>query len=209
MKRSETRPRAWSAAALAALLVAACAGSPLRSSVPSSGPWATFESDRDGYSLGYPADWSVAKATVPWRYPGPGGGPGSPSVDQFTGPDGVAALVVTSQAIPSNVTEAAWWSGYLIGMAGQAAGCAPPLEQWATVTIDGHTARLHGGLAICDYTEAVALVGRRAYVFTAYADVHAPTGKIFDRDLFNALLATAKFHPEQADDSAPAGPSPS
>ena len=169
-----------------------------------------FRSVRHGYELAYPPDWTVTAAVQPWIFGRDGDEPGGPTVDQFQSP-GDAAFVVSSQAIPKGTTDDAWYAAYL-GSAGAAAThpeCFPPHGRWEPIKIDGHAGGVHGGLSGCNFTEAVAIVSGRAYVFTAYANVRAPSSDTFDRTLFDTLLSTIRFHPEAVNDTPGVDPAPS
>ena len=172
--------------------------------------WVPFTSDRHGYSMSVPADWSVVKATRPWLFGGSGDVPGDGTVDQFDQPSpGITRFVASGQTIPKGTSTAAWFTAYLTGTESMPAGCFPPRAQWTSITIAGHAAGLHGGLTSCGFTEAVAIVGNRAYVFTGYADRSAPSGRIFDRSLLDAWLSTVRFDPSKASDSPAPSPGPS
>jgi hypothetical protein len=172
--------------------------------------WIPFTSDRHGYSFDRPPDWSVVKSTRPWPFGSPGDVAGDGTVDEFDQPaPGVAHWLVSSQAIPKGTTEAAWFTAYLTGTESMPAGCFPPRTQWQSITIAGHPAAVHGGLPACGFTEAVAILGGRAYVFTGYPDRVAASGRIFDRTLFDDLLSTVSFQPTKADDTPVASPGPS
>jgi hypothetical protein len=164
--------------------------------------WSAFVSDRHGYRTRYPSDWTAKEATQPWLFGQAGDEPNDATVDRFDAPNPAAALVVSSQAIPQGTTETEWWAVYLATMAEQPAGCSPPRDRWEPIMISGQPAWVHGGFARCNYTEAVAIVNHRAYVFTAYADVRAASGRVFDRRLFDAFLASVRFQPQAANDKA-------
>ena len=82
--------------------------------------------------------------------------PPSPDPGEFT---------VVSQPIPATMTQDAWFAKYLLG--GFTNGCFPPRAQWESISITGHPAGLHGGMAQCNFTEAITIVDGRAYIFTA------------------------------------------
>jgi hypothetical protein len=106
--------------------------------------------------------------------------------------------VVSSQALPAGMTEDKWFAAYLTGASPLHPECNPARAQWEPITIAGYAAGVHGGLTQCSFTEAVAIVGGRAYVFTAYPNLDAPSAAIFNRALFDAFLVTVAFQPENA-----------
>ena len=59
--------------------------------------------------------------------------------------------------------------------------------------IDGHVGGIHGGLGVCDFTEAVVIVHHRAYLFTAKPNIDIWQDRVYDRALFNRMLATVSF----------------
>jgi hypothetical protein len=78
------------------------------------------------------------------------------------------------------------------------------------VIVAGKTGLLHGGLAGCNFTEVIVIVGGRAYQLTAYVNYQVPTGGVFDRQLFDAWLSTVVFDPSSANDTpVTASPGPS
>ena len=164
--------------------------------------WQTFASVRHGYLVRLPADWSLKAATSAWAFGTDGDTADSPTSDVATAP-GAAELqfVVSSQALPPGMSEDGWFTNYLTGTESMPADCFPPRAEWEPVIIDGHPAGLHGGLAGCNFTEAVAIIAGRAYVFTGYPSSSAGAGLVFDRALFDAILATVTVDPAAADDS--------
>ena len=105
---------------------------------------------------------------------------------------GVGGLSLRTQ----DVTDDEWFAAYLQSVPPHPE-CFPPRSQWEEIKISGLPAGVHGGLPICNFTEAVAIVQRRAYVLTGYASFDR-SRSLFDRALFDAFLATVTFHPEAA-----------
>ena len=172
-----------------------------QSPVDTSG-WLAFESQRDGYSIRHPVAWTVAAATAPWPYP-PGADYPKGAIDEFLpAPPDPGDFVVTSQAIPAGVSDDAWFTAYIQDPFRN--GCFPARAQWQSITIGGHAAGVHGDMTQCNFTEAVAIVGGRAYVFTATPNKTTISGVIYPRNLFDALLSTVVFEPQKANDT-PAG----
>jgi hypothetical protein len=193
--------------------LASPSASPSPSPSPSPAPtprdpttWVPFTSARFGYSIRIPADWTQIPGTQPSLYGEENNTLDDPKDDQFNGPDPIA-LVVTSQAIPAGMTDDAW-----LGPDGPCPGCPaecwPPHKDWEQITIDGHAAILHGGLPGCDITRAVAFVDGRAYELVAFGNRHYPTQEVFDRGLFDDLMATVVFDAASADDSPRPSSSP-
>jgi hypothetical protein len=180
-------------------------GSPTSQPSASSAPAASelpqltedFTSTQHGYTIKYPPHWTVMAATKPWPFGSEGDHADDATADTFRSPSS-SGLVVSSQALPAGMTEDKWFAAYLTGTSPLHPECNPARAQWEPITIAGVDAGVHGGLQGCSFTEAVAVVAGRAYVFTAYPNLDAPSGVIFNRALLDALLATVVFQPENA-----------
>jgi hypothetical protein len=157
---------------------------------------AEFKSTQHGYAIKYPATWTATAATAPWVFGEDGDVPGDATTDLFRSP-ATAGLVVSSQALLAGMTEEDWFAAYLQDP-GIHPECFPPRADWEPITIGGQPAGVHGGLAACLFTEAVAVVDGRAYVFTAYPNLEVSVRSVFDRALFDLFLSTVEFHPGDA-----------
>jgi hypothetical protein len=140
------------------------------------------------YQMSYPAGWTLKSATRPWRFGGPGGERGDSNVDEYDSP-GPSAIVVASQKLPTGMTGLQWLHAYDDNA--DAGACWPPIAQWPTTKIAGHTAWMHGGLSYCNFIEAVTVVNGRAYVFTGSASTQCCHR--FDQGTFSTFLTTVKF----------------
>jgi hypothetical protein len=140
------------------------------------------------YQMDYPAGWRLTRACSQWRFGHDGDEAGDGTTDVYRSPR--ESFVVSSQAIPAGMTLAEWLPTYAGGK-GSNPTCWPPPTSWPTTRIAGHPARLHGEDLYCNFTEAVTVVGDRAYVFTGMA------GKkcchVFDMARFTAFLASVTF----------------
>jgi hypothetical protein len=181
---------------------------------PSSTPidpstWTSFRSARHGYSISYPADWTVTPATAPWLAGTDPGSPPNATLDVFTGAGtNGPTFVVVSQPLAKGVTGTAWLTAYeSLGATRMPAVCWPPPDQMEPTTIGGQPASIHGGSGACGFTEAVAIVGGRVYELTGYPTRSA--SGVFDRALFDAFLSTVQFDPTSADDRPAVSPKPS
>jgi hypothetical protein len=148
----------------------------------------TFTSNRYGYSVAYPNDWTAAIATLPWTAD-TANSAGSGINDELRG-TGIR-FSGASQILASGQTADAWIRefGSPVGaLAGQ--GGAP--ETWPTVTIGGApgwidvvggadpTGKVAGTLF-----DAVVVAGRYGYNFSMVGNV--------DHATFEAFLATVKL----------------
>jgi hypothetical protein len=164
--------------------------------------WTSFNSTRHGIAFGVPPGWAITAATAPWLWQPADPGPSTGATDRAVGPQN-EGLVVASQRLPDGMTDDAWWTDYLAAdTSGMPPGCFPKTRaEYQPVEVDGYPGYLHGGLASCNFTEVVVLVDQRAYQLTGYANVSAPSGRLFDPAVFDAWLSTVTFHPAAADDT--------
>jgi hypothetical protein len=142
----------------------------------------TFTSPWYGYSIRHPADWEAIQAQgffEPAQFAAQGGPSEWLDVIHPTTSDGL--FRAGSAAIPEggsvdDVLRAYW-------------GIQSDLED---VSIGGQPARLRDGDG---EVEAAAVVGDRVYVFTLFSGDGAIQN---DRGVFDALMASVEFHPEDA-----------
>ena len=165
--------------------------------------WLTFTSDRHGFSLRYPADWTTRHATAPWVRGGIDHDmPGDPATDELDLPDG-GVFWLASTALPASVPVDQWLDQYARAN-GPVRTCWPALADWQPIAFGDLAGAYHGGLAVCDFTEAVILDGGRAYAFAAAGGADG----VGDLDLFKAVLSTAVLDPASAVDTPAESPSP-
>ena len=167
---------------------------------PGIGPLTqAFTSTRHGYSVRYPAGWTVQAATTSWPLnvflP-----VGNPSLDQLDRP-GVARLVVASQRLGSGQTEDDWLAAYFHPYQG-GLGCSDDRSTWARVPISG--ARGYLDAAACAWPadgrisdpdvwfDAIVFSGGRVYQIGLDGNV--------DLAAFRAILATVTLDPSAAID---------
>ena len=199
-----TSTLACAASAMAILVMSACSSgghpSPVSSTPtpiqPSPSPippmTQTHASSFLRYQISYPAGWTLySEATKPWVFGGKGDEAGDPTVDEFHAP-GPAAFYVSSTKIPPGMTLRQWVRAYMGPGPSSFPACWPPPALWEATDIAGHPARVHGGSATCNFTEAVTVVDGRGYVFTATPNRKRCCDSI-DPALFAAFLATIRF----------------
>jgi hypothetical protein len=168
--------------------------------------WTSFTSTRHGISLSFPAGWSLQPATEPWIWQPNDPGPATAAQDRAIGP-GNEGFIAVSQRLPDGFTPDDWWADYLgQDTSGLPAGCFPATRAgYESVTVEGLPAYLHGGAAMCSFTEAIVVTGGRAYELAAHPNVDIPAGQVIDRAVVDQWLATVRFDPASADDT-PAAP---
>lgn len=162
-------------------------------SASASPSFAPFTSERNGFSITYPATWSTNAATKPWTS-------GfvdfeSPSGDVLFRPTnpGNLWIAVASQPLGDR-TPAAWeadvWQ-YLVDDDPVTADCASAATP---VTVDGATGVLGCGLAL-------VTDGGRGYYVLLYTSGDDPSlDTQYDEAWFRSVLATMELHPEDAVD---------
>ncbi len=170
--------------------------------------WVAFTSSRHGFTISYPAAWTVAPATEPWPT-GVGAeapGPPSPELDELKDPAGsVTSFVVVSQPLAGGRTPDAWLTNYEQSAPLMPQACWPAPAAMERITIGGQPGWIHGGIATCGFTEVVTFAGGRIYEFTAY---FTPGRTPVDRGLFDALIGSVTLNPSAADDTPVASSSP-
>jgi hypothetical protein len=177
--------------------------------VPSATPLpplaATFVSAIHGYSISYPAGWSVRPATKPWLtgFAAQSDQAIEDETDHFVATTR-DTLRVTSLAIPAGQTFDAWLVDYRNSLIDAGVGPESP-ETWAKVNIGGQPGLWWGGSTEYDPPGggAVVAVGGRAYVFRAQTLVNPfnnqpDTRGYLDPDQFVLMLATVHFDPASA-----------
>jgi hypothetical protein len=161
---------------------------------PNVTPSQTYTSSVLGYQMSYPQGWTlVNQATKPWVHGHDSDKERKGTIDRYLSPE-EAEFTVSSQAVPPGMTAEDWLHDYIGSNSLFFPRCWPRLFLWPKVTIDGQTARLHGKDPFCNFTEAVAIAGGRAYVFRASP---GPTCcSMFDPALWDAFISSVKLKPE-------------
>jgi len=168
----------------------------------------TFTSAIHGYSISYPAGWTVRPATEPWLT----GFPAADDQAYESENDHFASylndtindtLTVTSQAIPDGSTFDDWLSGYVLSICGdpRPAGCGFPRSP---INIGGQGGVRMGANSVEE--RIMVAVDGRVYVFTAQTQFNSLRGggiegdphSYLPPDLFLAMLETVQFDPASA-----------
>ncbi len=137
---------------------------------PSSGPaldtsaWTTYTSDRYGFSIGHPADWTERPADHTWTLPADADWLSTAS-EGFIAPGESILATAWSVAVDPGTTADAWIAAYC--PLNQTSPCPPPADRTVAVTLDGHP----GSLVQFDGdTQAFFLVGNRMYMVAVWED---------------------------------------
>ena len=190
-------------------LSAAPSASPVPSASPAPSPAAipeppvgaltrAFTSPTFGYSIQYPAGWTVTPTT--------GEGPTPGGADEFVSAAGGWYLRALSRAVPDGVVVDDWILQTL--QQSDDPGCMPRRDTMESVTIDGNEGRVLGfcGTPPAPQIEATVVVDKRAYLFTLFDPQEAPS-EAEARALFDRLTTTITLDPGSAGGSP--NPSPS
>jgi hypothetical protein len=159
----------------------------------------TFVSPRNGFSVRYPAGWSVKPATKSW--PADIFLPlGNPAFDELQRA-GEARLVVASQRLGAGQTDADWLASFAHIYQG-AAPCGTAPAASPRVTIDGHSGYLvNVGCPLpADSTFSTPDIRFRAIVIADGRVYDVQLDGNVDRSYFDALVATIRLDPASAVD---------
>lgn len=155
----------------------------------------TFISPRNGFSIQYPADWTVTPATAPWET-GVVNQWGSPALDEIKG--ATARFVGTSQPLPAGQTADQWLAAFA------ASACITPESSWARVPVGQTTGLIDSdGCEAPDpprgkggpIFDAVVIFGGRVYDFSM-------DGELSHSD-FVSFLSAVTLDPTTAVDASP------
>jgi len=164
--------------------------SPSPSTEPSAGPtpidtttWTRYTSDRYGFSIAHPDDWTERPAADVWAYPDDIDWTSKAS-EGFLAPD----YVVTAWSVPVGPGTSAetWIEDYC---ALNTKPCTAIQDQGVPASIDGHDGLL---VPFLDDLQAFVLVEDRMYVVAIWQpESFAPE----TRDLFEAFVSTVRLLP--------------
>jgi hypothetical protein len=159
----------------------------------------TFVSPRNGFTISYPAGWSVRPATKSWP-PDIFLPLGNPAFDQLRRP-GEAELNVASQPLAAGQTEADWLASFFHPFQG-AAPCGTVPADSPRLAIDGRSGYLvnAGCLMPADRTFSVPDVQYRAIVIADGRVYDVRLDGNIDRAYFDAIVATIRLDPASAVD---------
>jgi len=158
----------------------------------------TFVSPRNGFSVRYPAGWTVTPATTAWP-PNTFLPYGHPALDTLQLP-GAPRLIVASQPLGVGQTAEAWLAAFFRPFQGSMAECGGDWSTWPRLDVGGQLGYLdadgcplHADEKIADRDvsfDALVFAGGRVYEVALDGDV--------DLDYFKALLETVQLDPSHA-----------
>lgn len=173
--------------------------SPTSAPSPTSGPTAppltkTFESPRYGYTISYPAGWSVTPAAELIDPEAFAAGAEGAWLDTFVPTETDGLLRIASVLVPDGVNAAEWIADIYLSCE------AVCLEGLTEAVVDGQPALIREDNL---EREMIVIVGERAYFATLFPGPNV--GLPYAPALFNAFMASLELRPEDAE----AQPTPS
>ncbi len=154
----------------------------------------TFFSDRYGYTISYPVDWTVTSPSDPAPWSPPTWRDGGSALDPFDfieSSPGPPWFRAASAQLPVGLADVDDWIDQNLTFS-DVPGCAPPREEWEEISIDGAPGRLRDS---CGEVEATVVTDGRVYLFTLFL---GSDQVLNGRELFDALAATIDLRPEDA-----------
>jgi hypothetical protein len=162
---------------------------------------ARFTSPLHGYSIAYPAGWTVAPATTGWQ-PGTAPGYGDPANDDLHGE--TARLTISSQPLQPRESTEAWLTRYCQLYQPPGYDCEAAAATWRRTPMgpamgwvdqDGVGGGFGGIVEDGRVFDAAVVVDGRAYAIAL--DGHV------EQAMFDAMLASMTFDPALAVDPTP------
>jgi len=151
--------------------------SPQPSVATGTATWTTYTSNRYGFTIGHPANWTERPATSTWALPaGNGsagaGGPDDPmgtSTEGFIAPGQAILASAWSVAVAPGTSAATWIQTYCPKATSPCTGIP---AQTVAVSMDGHAGSL---VRFSDDVEAFVLVNNRMYIVGEWLADKDPT----------------------------------
>jgi hypothetical protein len=124
--------------------------------------WVAYESDRYGFSIGHPADWTERASDHVWTLAADSDWL-SPASEGFRAADSSVYATAWSVSVPAGTTAEAWIAAYCVKQANTPCTGIPGFAM--TATMDGHPGLL---VPFKDDTQAFFLVDSRMYVVAVW-----------------------------------------
>ena len=162
--------------------------------------WTTYTSDRYGYSIGYPADWTERPAERNWAFATDAADWLSPGQESFISAPGDLRVSAWSVAVEPGTSAQAWIQSYCEAVASPGQDCSGYQDGAVPVSIEDHAGVL---ITKPGFDHPVfVLNGDRMYVVIAWRDESDPSVMPYGgaRRLVESFLSTMVLR-------APAGPS--
>ena len=158
--------------------------------------WVPYTSERYGYTLDHPADWTIKPSQSDWQ-PGTIHSELSQWADVISDPQGGYTIFAGRQDLETGQTPESWTAQYISNKAADAGGAGGvcgdiSTERYEQVEIDGETgSRIAMVCVTTFYTAAIVVHDGSAYL-VALATV-ADSGNARAIELFDAVLASFRF----------------
>jgi hypothetical protein len=153
---------------------------------------ARYWSHLQGYSIAAAPTWKIHPATQSWkRFPPEDT---TRQNDLLVAPDH-SNWAITSITPPAGMSGQAWAAAWAKPQPGSSdpGGCTTPLSDYRHTVIAGRPAWVHGAPPMCNFTEAIVVVGQRVYKFTAHPSMATVDDHVYPPKMFRAMLASVKF----------------
>ena len=166
--------------------------------------WTTYVSDRYGFSIAHPADWTEVPADHDWTFANDVDWLSTGAEAFFTEVDEGIRMTAWSVAMEPGTTLDAWLQAYcpltMVNTGDKAGDCAAVIDQASAATMDGHAGLL---VAFPTDTQAFFQVGDRLYVVAIWRPEADRSVLRYSgtRRLVDAVISTMRL--------LPAGPAPS
>jgi hypothetical protein len=170
--------------------------SPQPSPTPRTATWTTYVSDRYGFSVGHPADWSERPSTHVWAFPTDAAWDNTAS-ESFIAPGATARASAWSVAVTPGTSAKAWIQAYC---AKNTSPCTDIQGRTIAVSMDGHAGML---VPFTSDVQAFILVNNRMYVVAEWLPDNDQTNLNYSSGtlLVEDFLSTMRL--------LPGGPAPS
>jgi len=158
----------------------------------------TFVSTRNGFSVRYPAGWSIKAATASWL-PNTFLPIGSPALDELK-IQGGARLVGASQPLGAGQTEASWLAAF--GQEYYLRRCSGDRAAWPRVMVDGRSGYLDLNACPLPADESLSTpdIAFDAIVFAGGRAYRIGLDGAVDLGDFERVMATVRLDPTSAAD---------
>jgi hypothetical protein len=158
--------------------------SPQASPTPRTASWMTYTSDRYGFSIGHPSDWTERPAIRAWAPPVD---PMTTATEGFVAPGATVLVSAWSVAVAPGTSAEAWIQAYCPKVTSPCTGIP---ARTVTVSMDGHPGLL---VRFTGDVEAFILVANRMYVVAEWrpdndqTDLHYASGTLLVEDFLSTM----------------------
>lgn len=158
--------------------------SPQPTPTPRTATWTSYTSDRYGFSIAHPADWTVRPATAAWAS---GANPMTTTTEGFIAPGATVLVSAWSVAVAPGTSAETWIQTYCPKVTSPCTGIS---SRTVPVSMDGHAGLL---VTFTGDVEAFILVNNRMYVVAEWrpdndqTDLHYASGTLLVEDFLSTM----------------------